>query len=139
MSRYYTPSDANIDKVGIAPDLEIKEPELSPAEEESLNNLMSRNVFEQFALTNPSATPAQVDMFVRGLRSAGSPLSERVLKRLVRNQLLRTSIAPEYDLEYDLQLKAAIEVLAGGQFATLVASSMSVHDLQATVSSAAGN
>jgi carboxyl-terminal processing protease len=139
MSRYYTPSDANIDKVGIAPDLEIKEPELSPAEEESLNNLMSRNVFEQFALTNPSATPAQVDMFVRGLRSAGSPLSERVLKRLVRNQLLRTSIAPEYDLEYDLQLKAAIEVLAGGQFATLVASSMSVHDLQATVTSAAGN
>ncbi|HAE23574.1 MAG TPA: peptidase S41 [Spirochaetaceae bacterium] len=138
MSRYYTPSDANIDKVGIAPDLQVKEPELSPAEEESLNNLMSRNVFEQFAKTNPGATPAQVDMFVRGLRSAGSPLSERVLKRLVRNQLLRTSIAPEYDLEYDLQLKAALDVLASGQFATLVASSMSVHDLQATVSAAAG-
>jgi len=131
MSRYYTPSDANIDKIGIAPDLEVKEPELTPEEEASLSDLIERDVFASFAAANPEATAAQVAMFVKGLRSAGSPVSERVLRKLIRNQLERTSIAPPFDLEYDLQLNAALEVLAGGQFATLVAGARSVKDLQA--------
>ncbi len=136
MSRYYTPSDANIDKIGIAPDLEVKEPELSPAEEASLTDLINRGVFERFAEENPNASPDQIAHFVKGLRMAGSPLSERVLAKLVRNQLQRMSITPVFDLDYDLQLKAALEVLAGGQFFTLVASSLSVLDLQATASAA---
>ncbi|TFG85034.1 MAG: S41 family peptidase [Spirochaetales bacterium] len=139
MSRYYTPSDANIDKVGIAPDLEIKEPELTPEEETSLSELIQRNVFSEFAKANPNAGAAQIDMFVRGIKSVGSPVSERVLKKMVRNQLQRTTIAPEFDLDFDLQLKAALEVLAGGQFTALVANASSVYDLQAATASAAGN
>ena len=61
MSRYYTPSDANIDKVGIAPDLEVKEPELSPEEEESLSGLIERDVFAAFAAANPNASPRRRD------------------------------------------------------------------------------
>ncbi len=137
MSRYYTPSDANIDKTGIAPDLEIAEPALTEAEEASLSDLIARDVFANFAAANPGATAAQIELFVRGLRSAGSPVSERVLKKLLRNQLERTSIAPEYDLEYDLQLKAAMEVLSGGQYTTLVAQARSVRDLQAAAAAAA--
>lgn len=132
MSRYYTPSDANIDKVGIAPDLEVREPELTPEEEASLTELLEKDTFATFAKTNPSATPTQIDAFVQGLRRSGSPVSERVLKKLVRNQLERTSIAPPFDLDYDLQLKAAMDVLASGQYLTLLASALSVHDVQST-------
>lgn len=139
MSRYYTPSDANIDKVGVAPDLEVKEPELNAAEEASLNELMSRDVFAKFARDNTDATPEQVAQFVKGLRAAGSPLSERLLRRLVRNQLNRTRIAPEFDLDYDLQLKAALDVLAGGQFKSLMANSLSVLDLQARSAARTGS
>ncbi len=130
MSRYYTPSDANIDKVGIAPDLEIKDPELTKEEEASLSLLIEKNVFAAFAASNPGASVEIVDVFIEGLRRGGSPLSVRVLKKMIRNQLYRTSIAPEYDLDYDLQLKAAMEVIRAGQFATLVSQAPSVKELQ---------
>ncbi|MDX9897338.1 MAG: S41 family peptidase [Spirochaetia bacterium] len=130
MSRYYTPSDANIDKTGIAPDLEIKEPEMSAEEEASLSSLIERDVFAAFATANPNASPAQIDQYVKGLKSAGSPVTERVLKKLIQNQLERTSISPVYDLEYDLQLKAALKVLSDKDFKDLVSLSLSVKDLQ---------
>ncbi|OHD16674.1 MAG: hypothetical protein A2087_03490 [Spirochaetes bacterium GWD1_61_31] len=130
MSRYYTPSDANIDKQGIAPDLEILEPELTPEEEASLAGLIDANTFGLFAEQHPEATASQITAFVAGLRSAGSPVSERLLKRLTRNQLNRTRIAPEFDLEYDLQLIAAMEALRNPQFSQLLAQVLSVRQLQ---------
>jgi carboxyl-terminal processing protease len=131
MSRYYTPSDANIDKIGIAPDLEVKEPELTPEQEASLSELIDRDVFATFAREKPNASNAEIELFVRGLRAAGSPLTERVLIKMVRNQLQRTSIAPAYDLDFDIQLKAAMEILSGGQYKSLLSSTLSVRDLQA--------
>lgn len=137
MSRYYTPSDANIDKVGIAPDLEVKEPELSPEEEESLSGLIERDVFAAFAAANPNASPQQVDQYVKGLRAAGSPVSERVLKKLVRNQLERTSISPVYDLEYDLQLNAALDAIDDEDFWSRISDAYSVMELQAMTAAGA--
>lgn len=139
MSRYYTPSDANIDKKGIAPDLEVKEPALSPAEEESLSGLIKRDVFAAFAAANPNASPSQVAEYVQGLRNAGSPVSERVLKKMLRNQLERTSIAPIYDLEYDLQLNAALQAISDVDFSTLVAGVLSVKELQAAAGQKTGS
>jgi len=135
MSRYYTPSDANIDKVGIAPDLEVKEPVLSAEEEASLSSLIERDVFAAFATANPNASPQQIKQYVSGLRSAGSPVSERVLEKLVRNQLEKTSISPVYDLEYDLQLNAAIKALKDERFQTLISEALSVKDLQSAAAS----
>lgn len=137
MSRYYTPSDANIDKVGIAPDLEIREPELTPEEEASLSSLIERDVFAAFAAANPNASPQQIERYVGGLREAGSPVTERVLKKLIRNQLERTSISPIYDLDYDLQLNAALKTLADGSFPSLVSEALSVKDLQTMKADAA--
>jgi carboxyl-terminal processing protease len=128
MSRYFTPSDVNIDKIGIAPDLEIKEPELTPEEEAALSDLIDREVFANFAKEKPNASKTEVELFVRGLRATGSPLTERVLSKMIRNQLQRTSIAPAYDLDFDIQLKAAMEVLASGQFKSLMSSTLSVRD-----------
>ena len=133
MSRYYTPSDANIDKVGIAPDLAVKEPELSPEEEASLSSLIERDVFGAFAAANPNASPQQIDQYVKGLRAAGSPVSDRVLKKMLRNQLERTSIGPIFDLDYDLQLNAAIKVIADEQFPSLISTAPSVKELQAAL------
>lgn len=130
MSRYYTPSDANIDKTGIIPDMIVAEPELSKEEEASLTALLEKNVFAQFAESNPNASKSQVEMFVKGLRSAGSPVSERILSKLVRNQLEKTQIAPEFDLEYDLQLKAALDLLSSRQYTTLLGSTKTVLQLQ---------
>ncbi|MBU0935515.1 MAG: S41 family peptidase [Spirochaetes bacterium] len=131
MSRYYTPSDANIDKLGIAPDLEVLEPVLSPEEEASLNELLEQNTFRTFAAQNPEADEAAVNRFAASLQAKGSPVSTRVLKRLIHNELNRTRIVAEFDLDYDLQLQAALEVLQTGSFPSLVSQVLSVKELQA--------
>jgi carboxyl-terminal processing protease len=127
MSQYFTPSDANINKLGIPPDFEVKEPRFTEEEEISLSELIEKDVFATFAKANPRASAKQIDDFVLGLKS---PVSSRILKKMVRNQLERTSIAPVYDLDFDLQLNAAISIIKQSDFAKLLAASKTVSELQ---------
>ncbi|HRZ89223.1 MAG TPA: S41 family peptidase, partial [Spirochaetia bacterium] len=130
MSRYYTPSDANIDKIGILPDLEVKEPELTEEESAELSGLLEQRVFANFAKEKPSATEAERRAFVRKLRDSGIKLSDRILDRLLRNELQRTSIAPAYDLEYDIQLQEAIKLIDQGRIRELLSGSRTVRESQ---------
>ena len=52
-SRYYTPNNTNIDKVGIVPDVTVKEPELSEKELASLKILIEQNRITDFINANP--------------------------------------------------------------------------------------
>lgn len=137
MSRYFTPSDANIDKVGILPDLEVKEPELSEPEAEELSRLFEERVFANFAKENPDATEAERKAFVRKLRDSGVQLSDRLLERLVRNELQRTTIAPAYDLEYDIQLQEAVHLIDQGRIQELLSASRTVRESQDLVAASA--
>ena len=137
MSRYYTPSDANIDKVGIAPDLEVREPDLTPEEEEALTRIFDERLLEAFARENPEASRATQDAFVRKLLGSGFKVREDLLRRLVRDEIGRTSIAPVYDLEFDIQLQAALEAFKSGNFAALLAATRSVRELQGAAAVAA--
>lgn len=115
-SRYYTPSDVNIDKIGIPPDLEVKFPTLTAAEEEGLNRLIGDGKISAFVKANSKPDAARIDAFVK--RSAADyGLGETLLRRLVRDELNRTVIAPVYDLEFDVQLKAAVDLIRGGRYA----------------------
>lgn len=137
MSRYYTPSDANIDKIGILPDLEVKEPDLTEEEAAELSRLLEQRVFSVFAKENPSATEAERRAFVRKLRDSGAKLSERLLERLVRNELQRTTIAPAYDLEYDIQLQEAVKLIDQGRIRELLSGSRTVRESQELAAAAA--
>jgi carboxyl-terminal processing protease len=128
-SRYYTPSDVNIDKVGIPPDLEVKFPELTDEQAESLNKLFGDNRIAAFVKAEPSASEARIVDFVRRL-AAEYRLEETLIRRLVRDERNRTTIAPVYDLEYDIQLKAAVDVLRGGKFAQLMKGAKTLKVLQ---------
>ncbi len=130
MSRYYTPSDANIDKLGIVPDLLVKEPELTEEEEKALTKLIEQNAFGNFAARYPDAGDRESSAFVQGLRSSGITVSDRVLREMVRNELDRTKLSPVYDLDYDLQLQEAIKLLKSGQYAALLSQALSVMELQ---------
>lgn len=130
MSRYYTPSDANIDKLGITPDLIVKEPELTEQEERALSTLIEQNAFGTFAEKHPNATDREITAFVQGLKSTGISISERILRKMVRNELERTKISPVFDLEYDIQLQEAIKVLASGQYSLLIGQALTVLELQ---------
>lgn len=128
-SRYYTPSDVNIDKIGIPPDLEVKFPELTEAEEEALNRLIADEKIVEFVKSNPKPENGRVDAFVKQL-TATYGLGDQLLRRLIRDELNRTVIAPVYDEEYDVQLKAALEIVRGGRFAELMRSAKTLKALQ---------
>jgi carboxyl-terminal processing protease len=112
MSRYYTPLGKNIDKVGIMPDVQVTEPELTEAQDASLKRLIEGNLIKEFVAANPSPTDQVVSGFVRELAGKDIILEERYVWRLIRNEINRTNNDPPvYDLDYDLVLQRAVEQL----------------------------
>jgi carboxyl-terminal processing protease len=129
VARYYTPSDVNIDKIGIPPDREIKFPEITEADMEKLNTLINSNKIPGFIKENPSASSTAINAFARTL-SEEYKLDISLLRRLIRNEQNRTTIAPVYDLEYDVQLQEAVNILKGGNFNSLMETSKTLKALQ---------
>jgi len=128
-ARYYTPSDVNIDKIGIPPDREVKFPEYTEEDAEKLNELINANKIPEFAAENPKATAAQVEAFALRLEKEYH-LNNSLLKRMIKNELNRTSIAPVYDLEYDVQLQEALKILRNGSYQGLMKNTKTLKALQ---------
>jgi len=118
-ARYYTPSDVSIDKVGIPPDREIKFPEYTEDDAVHINQLINANRIPEFVSRNPQAASAQIESFAQELNREYS-LNLPLLRRLIRNELNRTVIAPVYDLEYDVQLQEAVNILRSGDYSNLM-------------------
>ena len=117
-AHYYTPSGAVIEGFGIPPNREISFPQYSEDDIERLNQLLRANKIPDFVSQNPQATPAQVDAFARSLEQEFG-LQLPLVRRLIRTEQNRTIIAPIYDLEYDVQLIEALEILRSGDFPAL--------------------
>jgi len=128
-ARYYTPSDVNIDKIGIPPDRVVKFPEFTDADTEKLSKLINDNKLRTFVNNNPEASPAQIEQFARALEKEYN-LDITLLKRLIRNEQYRTMLAPVYDLEYDVQLQEAVNILKNGNFRNLMQTTKTLKALQ---------
>lgn len=113
ISRYYTPQGRNIDKVGIVPDVEVKEPELSEQEEKAVSALLEQNLLRDFVAANAQPAEPQIQAFLRQLEARKIGLAERYVRRLIRNEVNRTNDNPPlYDLEFDTVLQKAVELLS---------------------------
>jgi carboxyl-terminal processing protease len=119
----------NIDKIGIPPDLEVKFPEFTEEDTAKLNELINSNRIPSFVAANPQAGSIQVENFA-GVLSRDYKLDPQLLKRLIRNELNRTTIAPVYDLEYDVQLQKAVEILQNGSYRSLMRTTKTLKTLQ---------
>jgi carboxyl-terminal processing protease len=113
-SRYYTPSGKNIDKIGINPDTAVSEEPFTEEEESSIDRLNTDNTIGQFVDGNPNPSEADIAVFVRNLHEDDIVLEDRLIRRLVRNEVNRTNNEPPvYDLEFDLALQEAVKQLGG--------------------------
>jgi len=128
-ARYYTPSDANIDKIGIPPDREVNFPEYTEEDAVELNKLINANKIPEFVSKNPNATKDQIEAFAAALESEYH-LNTSLLKRLIRNELHRTEIAPVYDLEYDIQLQEALNLIHSSEYQNLLRNAKTIKALQ---------
>ncbi|HAK46834.1 MAG TPA: hypothetical protein DCO79_13065 [Spirochaeta sp.] len=116
-SRYYTPDDYNIDKIGIEPHLIMTEDELSEDELESLADLVENNSIPVFVTDNPVENTGKTDAFVTQLRKDGNILEERLIRKLIREEYNRSlNDPPVFDLEYDRVLNYSLELFSSGEF-----------------------
>lgn len=135
MARYYSPSDTNIDKIGIPPDLEVAYPKLTEDDENAYVKLLESNEIADYVEQHPNMNEEQISAFSADLKNRYN-LEERLLRRLVRIQVTRTKPAALYDLDYDIQLNKALEVLENtSDFKKLVNSTKTLKELQAKAES----
>lgn len=122
ISRYYTPAGINIDKVGIEPDIEVKEPELSETDNEDLKEIFEQRLISKFVDENPEASERQREQFVQQLkREYDINLENRLLRKLIRNEFQRRmDFPPVYDLKYDRPLQKAVELLEDGEISDMI-------------------
>ena len=129
ISRYYTPSDSNIDKIGIPPDREVAYPKYTDAEEKAYTKLASDNAIRTYVESHPDMTEAQIASFAAELKKKYD-LDIRVLRRLVRLEATRTKPAALYDLDYDIQLSEALNILRKENFQKLMSATKTIKELQ---------
>lgn len=116
IARYYTPADINIDKIGIDPDREVKERELSDEETESLGRILKENLISDFIDNHPDTNDNAQKSFIRKLHQDGIVLEDRIIEKLIRNEYNRNlDIPPVYDLDFDIILQEAVRMLKAGE------------------------
>ena len=130
MARYYTPSDSNIDKVGIPPDTQVLFPALTEEEEKIFASLVTDGVISKYVEAHPHMSDNDIVLYAQRLADTYK-LEERVLRRLVKMEVNRTKPADLYDLDYDVQLKAALKMFNNSDFGSLVKSAKTLKELQA--------
>lgn len=139
MAKYYTPSDTNIDKVGIPPDLEVKNLEPFTDEQEKLYmEMLESKIIEETVEKNPKMTESEISSAAKEI-SKKYDLEPRLLRRLIRVQVQKSQGTPLYDLDYDLQLQEALKITADKNFATLVRNTKTLKQLQEEVEAASSD
>ena len=74
-------------------------------------------------------TQADIAAYAKTLKKTYN-LEERVLRKLISNEVYRTKIQPLYDLDYDIQLVAAIDILRKESFVSLMRKTKTISELQ---------
>ncbi|MCL2792754.1 MAG: S41 family peptidase [Spirochaetaceae bacterium] len=114
MSRYFSPSGEIIDQVGVEPHKEIIEESLTEEALESYKRIIEEFIIQNFVRNKPNPGEADINNFIRELRADEIVLEERIIRRLIRNELNKTNNDPPvFDLEFDVVLKAAVDIIRG--------------------------
>ncbi|MBR1721040.1 MAG: peptidase S41, partial [Treponema sp.] len=130
MARYYTPSDVNIDKIGIPPDREILFRVLSEEGEKQYLDLYKSTEIADFVDGRTDLKESQISDFAKKLKEKYTEIDEASLRKLIRNEANKTKGTMLYDLDYDIQLNEAISILKNENFTTLIASTKTLKELQ---------
>lgn len=126
MARYYTPSGGSIDKTGILPDKALGEPALTEKDLAVYEKLYEAGVIPEFMKKNPGATRAEQDAFADSLTAGAYPLPKKLVRRMVRDEFIRTDPAPVFDLEFDSTLTSALDLILDPSFPELLSSAKTI-------------
>ncbi|MBQ5491195.1 MAG: S41 family peptidase [Treponema sp.] len=129
IARYYSPSDTNIDQVGIEPDREVPFKDFAEDEIETYQKLVDDDTIYAYVDAHPDMTEADIASYAVTLQKTYK-LDLRVLRKLVRSQVERTKEARVYDLDYDLQLQEALRIIAEENIPELLKHTKTLKELE---------
>ncbi len=129
IARYYSPSDTNIDKVGIPPDLEVLFPELTEEEAEAYVSLVEANVINPYVENHPDMTEAHIAEYAETLIRT-YPIDARLMRRIIRLAVNKNKGDSLYDLDYDVQLITALETVRRADFSDLLAKTKTLKEIE---------
>lgn len=115
MSKYYLPSGRFIDEIGVDPDRGVEPPELTDEQAAEYAELLTSERVPAWIRDNTDPSPSEVERFVDQLQEDGFDLPDRWIELTIRNEINRqTNVQLVYDLEYDVVLQEAVEMLRSG-------------------------
>jgi carboxyl-terminal processing protease len=129
IARYYTPSNVNIDIVGIPPDREVLFPEITEVDATALNSLINSGKITDFIKAHPEADTRSIETYAEELHGEYD-IEASLLKTLIQEEKNRRSSAPVYDLDYDVQLQEAMKILTEENYQILMQSAKTLKELQ---------
>ncbi len=129
VARYYTPSDVNIDKTGIPPDREILYPEFTEEDDAAYLKLIEDDVITKYVENHPDMSEDDIASYALTLQKDYN-LEARFLRKMIRNEVYRTKTPLLYDLDYDIQLTAALDILKNEDVSKLIKNSKTLKQLQ---------
>ncbi len=109
VQKYYTPSGVCIHKIGIQPDIEVKQYELPDSDKNNFRELHNQKLIEKFFVKPIEYSPENLKKFRNYLEEKKFPLSELGAKIIFKNEYYNTHKRPVFDLEMDIQLQRAID------------------------------
>lgn len=130
VARYYTPSDVNIDKIGIPPDREVLFPVLSETGEKQYTELYKAGEIEKYVENHSDMSETEISAYSKVLKKKYSEIDEPSLRKLIRNEVNKKKKTPLYDLDFDIQLNEAIKILQKENFAKLIKNTKTLKELQ---------
>ncbi|MDR3312640.1 MAG: S41 family peptidase [Spirochaetaceae bacterium] len=137
-ARYYTPTDTNIDKIGIPPDRELKLLSLSEGDEKIYMALIKSGKISEYVKDREDMAAEDITRAAEEFALA-YPLEARLLRRLIRMEVNRMKPAALYDLDYDTQLAASLEIVHNENFDDLMRNTKTLQDLQEEADLLAGD
>jgi len=112
IAKFYTPGGYVIEKNGIEPDIKVDMPKMTPEEEFAALKLIKDKEIQKFVEKNPkNISSLELEKFKKDLKSKGIIIGDLFLKKMIRDEQAYGNNPEVVDLEYDAQLKKAIEVL----------------------------
>ena len=94
----------------------MKDRELTEEEKTSYKKLIEEYRIQKFVKENPKPSDLQIDTFIHQLKDEGIVMEDRILRKLVRNELnFANNDSPVYDLEFDIVLQEAVRMLKAGE------------------------
>jgi carboxyl-terminal processing protease len=108
---YYTPSGSSIHDVGIEPDEVVKEVEVTKDELTGIKKIEELGLIQSFVQDNETYTEDDFENLMSNLAQQDIEIKPIIVKRLIKNEQEKNRIPDLIDLDYDLQLKHAVNML----------------------------